>query len=71
MWKKYGYLRHEIMMPSEFNYKFGIKPLNMKYFRNAEKKIKEELRKYQDELQNESEGGEWKNRILKTLYPMQ
>ena len=45
IYRKYGYLRHELMMPSEYNKKMGIKPRNMKFFYNAECKIKNELSK--------------------------
>jgi len=48
IWRKYGYLRHEIMMPSEYNEKMGIKPTNLKYFENACKKIKTELSKLKE-----------------------
>ena len=52
IWRKYGYLRHEIMMPSEYNEKMGIKPVNLKYFNNACNKIKNELSKLNKEVSN-------------------
>ena len=55
IWRKYGYLRHEIMMPSEYNKKMGIKPINLKYFENACKKIKGELSKLNTEGRNSSQ----------------
>ncbi len=48
LWKRYGFMKHEYMLPSEYNKKYGIKPINMKYFKNAEKKIKFELDKLKE-----------------------
>lgn len=43
MWGIYNNHRHELMMPSKFNKLFGNKPISLKYFKNAENKIKKQL----------------------------
>lgn len=45
LWGRHNNFRHELMMPSKFNKMFGVKPINMKYFKTAEKKILEEIKK--------------------------
>lgn len=45
MWSVFQDTRDDLTMPSKFNEMFDIKPIKMKYFWNAQKKIKIELEK--------------------------